>query len=210
MTPFQENLGYTPSFMPIPSGTFRSPLAGEYIIKIQEIQNKLKRNLSNAIDNYKRFADKHRREERVINIGDYVLLQTKNLPIKWHSQKLGPRFIGPFLVTENIGKVAFKLKLPQGYKIHNVFHVNLLKPVNPNLQYENPQPTPIFIDGTPEYHVKEILAHKIRYNKTHYQVLWEGYPIEESTWEPASNLTNCQEVLSLYIQAHPELGSGGG
>ncbi|KAJ9082849.1 M-phase phosphoprotein 8 [Entomophthora muscae] len=41
-------------------------------------------------------------------------------------------------------------------------------------------------------------------NQTHYQkpqyyVKWRGYPLEESTWEQFSNLTNAQEAVQLYL-----------
>jgi hypothetical protein len=42
--------------------------------------------------------------------------------------KLTPRFIGPFKITENRGKVAYQLELsPQYSDVHNVFHVSQLK-----------------------------------------------------------------------------------
>ena len=42
--------------------------------------------------------------------------------------KLGPRFIGPFVVLERIGDQAYNLELPPELNgIHNVFHVCYLR-----------------------------------------------------------------------------------
>ena len=42
--------------------------------------------------------------------------------------KLSPRFIGPYEVIERVGPVAYRLALPlELEKIHNVFHVSLLR-----------------------------------------------------------------------------------
>ena len=66
---------------------------------------------------------------RLINFeeGDRILLSTQNLRFKNIPNKLRQRFVGPFRVEEKIGKFAYRLGLLDEWKIHDVFHVSLLK-----------------------------------------------------------------------------------
>jgi hypothetical protein len=41
--------------------------------------------------------------------------------------KLEERYCGPFEILENIGSVAYMLDFPTSMRVHNVFHVSLLK-----------------------------------------------------------------------------------
>jgi hypothetical protein len=45
------------------------------------------------------------------------------------AEKLKPRFYGPYSIMRRVGEVSYELELPEGSKIHNVFHVSCLKKV---------------------------------------------------------------------------------
>jgi hypothetical protein len=65
--------------------------------------------------------------------GDWVFLRL--LPYKQtslkedHCQKLSPKFYGPYTILKCVGPVAYKLSLPNHFKLHLVFHVSFLKKV---------------------------------------------------------------------------------
>jgi hypothetical protein len=117
-------------------------------------------NLSNAQARQKVQADKHRSEEPSFAEGTGVLLSTKN--IQWKhpgARKLLPLWIGPFEILQKIGKVAYKLQLPEGMKMHNVIHVNLLKKFISGTGKVVPPPPAELISGYLEYEVERVIDH---------------------------------------------------
>nr|GEW07875.1 putative reverse transcriptase domain-containing protein [Tanacetum cinerariifolium] len=100
---------------------------------IQETTKKIvqiKQRMQAAHDRQKSYAEL-KRKPMEFQVGDKVML--KILPWKGVVRfakrgKLNPRYVGPFKVLENIGKVAYKLELPEELsKVHNTFHVSNLK-----------------------------------------------------------------------------------
>jgi hypothetical protein len=96
--------------------------------------------------------------------------------------KLQPRFCGPYRVTELINEVAVRLELPPRAKLHDVFHVGLLKKWVGEPP-ATPPPLPVVHHGAinpePERAVRTRVALRVQ------QVLirWKGEPAASSTWE---------------------------
>jgi hypothetical protein len=142
------------------------------------------------------------RREMNIAVGDSVFLSTANIKLKFKgSPKLLPRWIGPLKVLERINPVAFRLELPSNLKVHNVFHISLLKPVSLGTSTVAPPP-PTMIDGEMEYEVEQIESHRfVGHGKLQFLVKWLGYGVEHNTWEPQANCANCPEKVSEYWSA---------
>ncbi|GJR68216.1 putative reverse transcriptase domain-containing protein [Tanacetum coccineum] len=101
-------------------------LVQETIEKISQIKDRLKA----ARDRQKSFEDK-RRKPLEFSMGEYVLLKVspwKGVVHFGKKGKLAPRFVGPFEITERIGPVAYRLRLPEELNgVHDTFHVSNLK-----------------------------------------------------------------------------------
>jgi len=41
--------------------------------------------------------------------------------------------------------------------------------------------------------------------KLQYLVAWEGYGLEENSWEPARNLHNALDVVADFHRRHPQV-----
>ena len=80
-----------------------------------------------AQSRYKSYADKRRRELE-FNVGDFVYLKVSPLcgTVRFHVKgKLAPRFVGPYKIRKRIGKLTYKLELPEELAgVHPVFHVS--------------------------------------------------------------------------------------
>ena len=138
-------------------------------------------------------------------VRDMVWLQSKNVKIHQQSQKLGPKQLGPFAVTEVISDLDYYLQLLTALKLHDVFHINRLSPWKGNdiNGQEPPSPDPLLVEGEEEYevgHIHEIC--KMGYTLKAL-VRGKGYSEGDDTWELLKNLDHTSEALADFYCHHP-------
>jgi hypothetical protein len=100
-----------------------------------------------------------------------VWLDTRNLKIS-HHKKIALKREGPFKIDEVLGPVTYRLKLPESWRIHNLFHPTLLQPYIENEVYGNNylRPLPKLLEGEEVYEVETILKHQRRERGYQYYV----------------------------------------
>ncbi|GJP60469.1 hypothetical protein CLOP_g17685 [Closterium sp. NIES-67] len=126
-TPFFLCYGRHPITPQKPTASPTVQPAHDFITTMHQLWDRTHKRLLDIQQQQKRQADRHR-NDHTISVGDQVLLDTRNLDISHLPSKLRPRFCGPFLVEAQVTPVTFRLRLPATWKIHNAFHVQLLKP----------------------------------------------------------------------------------
>ncbi|XP_058784492.1 uncharacterized protein LOC131659297 [Vicia villosa] len=155
-------------------------------------------------DLQKSHADRRRRPLE-FEEGEHVFLRvtpTTGVCRALKARKLTPKFIGPYQITERIGKVAYKIALPPVLsKIHDVFHVSQLRKYVPdpshvitsddiqlkeNLSFEVP-PLKIGDKKIKRLRNKEILLVKVIWNEATGDATWE---LESMTKEQYPELFN--------------------
>ena len=200
MSPFEANLGYSPSFALGPKIASEVPAATELVAHLKKVHQQVSASLSKAIAAYKKAADKSRRPAPDYQVGSLVMLSASNIKIKVPTRKLGPKRLGPFTITKDLKNGSFTLDVPPQWGLHNTFHTSLLSPFCGPLPKD---PDPVIVEGVPEYEVSEIVSSRRVKRSIQYCVAWKGYPAYDNSWVPARDCTNCADLIEAFHKANP-------
>ncbi|XP_070007802.1 uncharacterized protein [Nicotiana sylvestris] len=174
----------------------------------------IKERLKTAQSHQKSYSDVRRRDLE-LKEDDWVLLKVspmKRIMRFGKKVKLNPRYVGPYIIIQRIGQLAYKLELPPEMSlVHLVFHVSLLKKVvgdpstimpietievNEELSYEE-VPVAILDRQVQKLRNKEIASVK---------VLWQNQQVEEATWEAEEEMKRCTHTcLNRHLIAFMHL-----
>jgi hypothetical protein len=165
---------------------FRPDMVKEMEDKVQQIIHNLKEAQARQKN-----VDK-RRQPLVFQVNDHVYLKVSLMKGVNHfgvKGKLAPQYIGPFLIFERYGPVAYRLQLHETLSaVHNVFHVSQLKKClqvpDRTIDVVNVTLEP---DLTYSEHPIQVLDQKDRVTRKRtlkfYKVQWNQHAEDEATWE---------------------------
>ncbi|MCO5594306.1 hypothetical protein L7F22_048335 [Adiantum nelumboides] len=133
--------------------------ADEYSRDLKESFQNIKEAISISQQKQKAAANKHRRA-LAFKENDWVLLKFPKARLRHTSgknptghqkyyAKLAKRYYGPFQILKPINEMAYQLKFPNHWLIHNAFHVSLLKP------YKGEPPREAIMEDPPEVEDQE-------------------------------------------------------
>jgi hypothetical protein len=141
--------------------------------------------LEQAQATQKKYYDLNHRQVSY-QVGDWALLRLRqrtasSLP-QASSGKLKSRYCGPYRVTELINDVTVRLALPVGARIHDVFHVGLLKKYQGDPPPKAP-PLPPLRHGAIDPELARAVRYRIVAGVPQALIQWQGASAASATWE---------------------------
>ena len=158
-----------------------------------------------------KFHYDRRHQPQYFRKGDFVLLRLHkgyNIPAnELTGRKYGQQFVGLFKVLERIGKLAYRLAVPDHWQIHSVFTVAQLEPcLDPNTDpYKRARPDyppAVNVDHEgEEWEIERLLNKRVvkkgRGKATEYLIRWKGWGPEWDAWTNAKYM-NAKELVDDY------------
>ncbi|KAK3241869.1 hypothetical protein CYMTET_48393 [Cymbomonas tetramitiformis] len=233
-TPFELVLGHSPMsqldlFLQAAAGQHSKRKGGEgtahemaskFAAQLEDARTKLE-----LAQQRQRHQFDQRHTAKSFQLGDLVWVDakhlTENIMNRESFRKLGPRWHGPLPITERFfsdqqrelpeidrgAPVAYRLKLPPKWRIHDVFAQHRLKEYRTAdeafaLRRQIPTPAKVLVDGQSQTHVSKILARRVKPMKggkevEEFLVRWTGYSNAHDSWKTRESLNYGGELEQL-------------
>ena len=176
----------------------RVPAANVFIHHITKAITLAKQSMQLAQNRQEKYASGKARAHS-FHAGQHVPLSSKYIRLRYDgTPKLQPKWLGPFKLIRMVGSQAAELELPGTMRVHDIFHVSLLKPFHASTEEDLINPPVVYVDGDQEFDVDYIRAHRGTKRNQEFLVHWTGYTPKHDSWEPAAALRNCPAVVKRY------------
>ena len=139
---------------------------------------------------------------------------------KRYHKGLVQKYDGPFEIVKKVGAVAYRLKLPERFKVHPTFHVSFLKKFHDDGSGSRQQAVraPPTVRKQFKKEIERVLEHRVlgaskKNQRTEYLVQWKGEEVADATWEKAVSLWQFEDQVNAYLQGistRTSSSSGGG
>lgn len=167
----------------------------------------MKKNIEEALQKQAQNFNRGKRLTPTFQPGDKVWLRRKFIKTTRPCDKLDVKKLGPYQISEAVGTHAYRLAVPPSFRAHPVFHVSLLEPVKTSSmpRVQEPDPVEIPVEGE-TYEVEKIISRRKVRKRYEYLVRWKGFPPEDDTWQPESDLLE-NDLARPIVHAYNRLCS---
>ena len=147
--------------------------------------------------------------------GDYALIKLHhgyNIPAtEVLGKKLSQQYTGPFKVLEKVGNLAYRLELPDHWRIHPVLSIAQLEPVpspmdDPFNRPRPDQPDSVFVEGDTDrvksWEIERLInKRQTKRRGDEYLVRWKGWGPQYDEWRNLPELGDAQDLVQDYEDA---------
>ena len=174
--------------------------ANERVKLLQARRHELTKRLRKASASQTKYYNKKHTPQDYF-VGQLVMLFTKNLKQKRSSKKLSHKFVGSFRIEDKVKEQVYRLTLSSIYRIHNIFHVSLLKPYHHRADSEEADAfmqVLELIDDEEQWEIEEILDKTKSKGTYYYKIKWMSWGDSYNQWLPEDELNNAAELKKKF------------
>ena len=140
-------------------------------------------------------------------IENLIMLSTKNLKQKRLSKKLSHKFAKLFKIENKINAQTYRLTLFNIYRIHNTFHVFLLKKYHHRADDEQTKSmlqTSKLIDDEKQWEIKKILNRTKSKKDVWYKIKWFDWDSKYNQWLSKKKFERASNLVREYENARTQ------